>query len=184
MTDHVPDLASLFANHTIEAFRLEILPQYHVAGEWDNFQEYLTSGKLIADPDLVDYLRAAALKMRDGVKHIRARVVDTPLNDYQRFEIGIGYIPSAALGTEFFFMERANFETMLRNEFGGNFPAQDFWLFDKKDLAVMHYDEQGRFTGFEIVTNPKVIQACLILRQCMMIDGYDLDTLLDAHPDL
>lgn len=178
------DLQTFFASYTIEAFRLEILPQYRVNGEWENFQEYLSSGKIIADPGLGDYLRNTAQKINQGARHIRARVLDTPMNDYQRFETHVGYIPSAALGTDFYFIERANFKTMLHNELGGNFAATDFWLFDKKDLVLMRYDEEGRFIGAELCADPKILQACLILRQCLMIDGYDLDTLLDAHPEI
>ena len=36
-------------------------------------------------------------------------------------------------------------------------PEQDFWLFDDGPVARMHYDEQGRFLGAELVEEPDVV---------------------------
>lgn len=178
------DIQDLFATYQTEAFRLEILPQYQLDNEWSNFQRYITDDHLSAPEGLRERLIAIAEKTATGAQYLHARVIDTPIALYQRFQVLTQLIPAAALGADIRFIERENFLTLLHNEFGGNFEAQDFWLFDKTHLVVVHHDEEGRFERFEAVTDPKIVQACIILRQCLLIDCFDMDALLEAYPDL
>ena len=46
------ELSRLFEEYRTEAFRLELLPQYKVEGEWENFEIFLSTGNIIQDNDL------------------------------------------------------------------------------------------------------------------------------------
>jgi hypothetical protein len=36
-------------------------------------------------------------------------------------------------------------------------PDHDYWLFDSRMLALMHFDDEDRFLGAEVVEDPNVI---------------------------
>jgi len=36
-------------------------------------------------------------------------------------------------------------------------PADDYWLFDSRALARMHYNDDGRLTGVELDDNPAAV---------------------------
>jgi hypothetical protein len=79
----------------------------------------------------------------------RVHVVSEPLSDYLRFEIGWSYPVNAELG-----------EDIRISRAGAALPGNDYWLFDSRALARMHYDDHGRLTGVELDDNPAaVVQA-------------------------
>lgn len=45
----------------------------------------------------------------------------------------------------------------LTRDQASGLPEHDFWLFDDAKLALMHYDEEDRFLGAEMVENPATV---------------------------
>lgn len=173
------ELGQLFLNYKEEAYRLETLPFYRVKGEWENFEIYKNTGNAIQDEDLKSYLADVKSKIANGAQHIRARVLEVPVNEYQVFETKVGYIPSSELGTAFYFMNRPEFNKILESDFDNSFLLRDFWLFDNKDLAFMNYNESGEWTGFEIVSDMDIISKCKDIRKGIEANSFSLQTLMN-----
>jgi hypothetical protein len=76
-------------------------------------------------------------------------VVSEPLTDYLRFEIGWSYRLNADAG-----------EDIRISRAAAALPRDDYWLFDSRAMARLHYDGDGRLTGVELTDDPAaVVQA-------------------------
>jgi hypothetical protein len=84
-------------------------------------------------------------------------VVDVPLSEYVRFEL-VTYTESQEAGEEIRIAERKADPAL-------DYLRRDFWLFDAKTpqpfAALMEYDEQGRYLGAEVTSDPEAIKACV-----------------------
>lgn len=80
----------------------------------------------------------------------RVHVVEEPLTDYLRYEIGWSYAPNVAAGEDI---------RILPTKPGNRLalPDHDYWHFDSRDLWIMEYDEIGRFLFAELVTDAAAI---------------------------
>jgi hypothetical protein len=92
-----------------------------------------------------DWLAMLQEATREGRRFARVRVVSFPLSDYNRW----GYViaqHNIAAGEDIRYItsEQAR-ETGL--------PNHDYWLFDSRKLLRMHFDEDDRFVGGEIIEN-------------------------------
>jgi len=174
------ELSRLFEEYRTEAFRLELLPQYKVEGEWENFEIFLSTGNIIQDNDLKEYLKDVDFKITAGAKHIRARVLENPPNSYQIFETQVGYIPSYKLGTELYFINRSDFEEVIRTYFKDCSKIKDFWLFDNKDVVFFNYDNQGQWLGYEIGSKED-LKMCVKLKSLIIERSFDLMFFLEKN---
>ena len=78
----------------------------------------------------------------------RVHAVTEPLSDYLRFEIGWSYQLTAAVG-----------EDIRISRATAALPRTDYWLFDSRALARMHYDD-GRLASVDLDNDPSaVVQA-------------------------
>jgi hypothetical protein len=169
------DLQTLFENYQEEAFRLEILPQYKVEGEWEAFLEYKATGKILPDPEFESFVRDVSQKINSGAKHVRCRVLDNPLTDYEKFEIETGYKPLRDAGAEVLQIAREQFDTLLSKVSSPGFSPMDFWLFDNKTLVIMTYDKGGEWKGFEAVTDTKTVSNYILLKNRLLAESVSLN---------
>jgi hypothetical protein len=127
------------------AARLEVLDRYDVASDGGDFARYL-AGEDAPDParkkPWLDELRRDTAS---GRVWRWVHVVRGPLSDYLRFGLEWGYIPNTEAGAQVRILDLAE-----RPEPVGLI-MDDFWLFDDGAVLVMHYDDDGRFTGAEPV---------------------------------
>jgi len=79
----------------------------------------------------------------------RVRVVSDPPSDYARWLLA-GTALNVAAGEDIRYLPR-------REAIRLQLPDHDFWIFDDDRLAVMHFDDDDRFHGAEIVTDPTVV---------------------------
>ena len=140
----------------------------------DKTDTYISSGQLVADTRLVGFLRDMARAVMQGRDVTFARVIDETPTPLQRYIIRSFDIPAEALGAQCVYMERGNFLTMLRNEFGGHDAGHDFHLLDKARLV-------SHDPAIQVEENASYYT---LLRQNILIDAFGLDALLDAHPGL
>ena len=167
------EIGRLFKTYQFEAFRLETLPQYKVPGEWENFQKYLKTGEVISDTGLIEYNSDAKEMIKKGRSHIRARVIPNPISNYFIFETKVGYKPQLELGFDFYFIK----DSLFKNKSFAN--IQDFWLFDKKILLLMSYDDEGQFVSAEISDNENKIRDCIEIRNYFIDNGKPLSYIID-----
>ncbi len=142
------DFDALFDRFTYSAYRLEALPAYAVSREDPALRAFLDG---TARPErsvrTSPWMRRVAVTTAAGKVWSRTRVIDTPLTDYQRFELP-AYLESLAVGDATSVVDRS-----VVGDLG-----PDFWLFDSgtdnAHAAVMNYGDTGEFEGFELVTDP------------------------------
>lgn len=127
---------AMFRGIQSEAWRLETLPQYLVpqeAAEIEAFRE----GKRI-DPHTYSSPYTEDLKRlrNEGKRKGRAHVLTQPLSEYLRFEFSRYYAPHAVAGEDIRILDVTARENPLQG-------VQDFWLFDRSTVVLMHYEEDG-----------------------------------------
>ncbi|MFJ8842078.1 DUF6879 family protein [Streptomyces cyaneofuscatus] len=133
---------SRMQNFTREAWRLETLPVYRSPGEDGDIRDFLAGERI--DPDsyssaYTDGLRKLAA---EGKSKGRVHIVARPLTDYLRFEFMYYDVHS-----------RAGDDIRILDVTGRSSPldgAPDFWLFDRSEVVLMHYAEDGTQTGREL----------------------------------
>lgn len=153
-------IQNAFNNYKDYAFRMETLPVYKVAGEWDDYQSFLKTKKLNQSDDLKSFILGIEKMITNSNKrHIRTRVYPEFINSYLEFETKIGYIPQSKIGVEFNFIKKDDFEK-LENIYN----LQDFWLFDDKYLFLMNYSDDGVFINSETCTDENIVRSAILLK--------------------
>lgn len=143
------DLGRLFATFERSAFRFEARDAYLIPEEEERLGAFLAGRELPARVlETDDWLRLVARATRAGRQMERVRVVGRPLTDYTRFELAV-YGENITAGEDIRVVERAK----LPEGGSGQRWHQDFWLFDDQTVAILCYDEAGRFLGVEKGTN-------------------------------
>ncbi len=75
----------------------------------------------------------------------RARVMDDPLTDYNRYMIYTGRA-SAALGEDIRYLSRAEANRL-------DLPDHDFWVFDSSRLLELRFTDDGRPLGHDLIVD-------------------------------
>lgn len=136
---------ALFDTFTHSAHRLETLPAYAIP---DEDPSYLAFRDGLPRPErsvrTSQWMRRIALTTAAGKTWSRTRVIDTPLTEYQRWQIP-AYLESQTVGEQIRVVRR---EEVVLGE------GPDFWLFDDDTdvpwAVLMEYGPGGEFTGFEV----------------------------------
>ena len=79
----------------------------------------------------------------EGRQFARVRVVSLPLTDYSRFGVWCAQFTNGA-GEDIRYLTRDKAEV-------AGLPNHDFWLFDSSKLVRMHFDDDDRFLGGEVI---------------------------------
>lgn len=143
----------LFNNFRHTVVRLEALPAYSVGGaEAERIEAWRQhrprpERSVRTSPWLA---RIAVTTATEQKAWQRVRVVDEPITEYQRYQLD-SYVESQAAGEQV--------AVVARSRAGVTGP--DFWLFDAghdtAKAAIMRYDEDGHWLGFDVVTDPATV---------------------------
>lgn len=131
-----------FDSFAYEAFRLETLPSYGVAGEDEELQIFLSTGELVI-PDDDPWLTRVRQFRATGRWVGRVHVLRRPLTDYLRYEFAV-YAHTVRHGEDVRILDLADHPDV-------EMPTQDFWLFDDARVVRMDYDADGRQLGRELL---------------------------------
>jgi hypothetical protein len=88
----------------------------------------------------LDMLRETTV---EGRRFARVRLVSLPLTDYSRFGVWCAHFTNGA-GEDIRYLTRDKAEV-------AGLPNHDFWLFDSSKLVRMHFDDDDRFLGGEVI---------------------------------
>lgn len=134
---------AMFRGIQTEAWRLETLPQYLVPQESSELEAF-RAGKRI-DPHTYSSPYTEDLKRLqvEGKRKGRVHVVTQPLSEYLRFEFSRYYEPHVRAGEDIRILDVTDRENPLEG-------VQDFWLFDRSTVVLMHYEEDGTQIGREL----------------------------------
>ena len=141
----MPSLGEAFESFQQEAMRLEGLPIYRVDEETDAWAAFTAGRK----PDMsfhegwLDHVRQVVASDR---RHLRIRLLSDPPTDYERFELEHPYPLNVAAGEE------------VRTLTGAT-ELTDCWIFDRRLVYRMVYDEAGKFLSAEPLSESSAVVA-------------------------
>jgi hypothetical protein len=139
----------LFTRFEHTAYRLETLQQYDVSYEEESYAVFLAGHPAPTDAAKNEWTNMIAAAASSGKSFRRVHIINEPLSDYLRYEIGWSYGPNVQAGEDV---------RILVGQPGPlGLPGRDYWLFDSRDLWVMEYDDEGRFIYAERIDDPAVI---------------------------
>ncbi|MFD7221621.1 DUF6879 family protein [Streptomyces sp. NPDC059883] len=148
------EFESMFETCEHSAWRLESRSRYASDEETETYRRFARgedSGWDLDDPWCVVRREQTAL----GKRFERVRVVDSPPTVGQRYLLDNAR-RNSAVGENIRNLWRAD-ATRLQ------LPEDDFWLFDSRVIARLHFDDEDQLTGVELITDPvEVSRACQV----------------------
>jgi hypothetical protein len=164
------EVSACFDRFRVSAWRLETLQRYTMAAEQERIRGWqegraLPQRSIRTDP----WLRRVALSTVQGKQWGRVHLVERPLSDYMRYEIG-EYIVSAVVGEEIRIAERAAHPGLAA-------VGPDFWLFDADSpqdayAIIMSYGADGVWLGADLTRDPDSLERCRQVRD--MVVGHSV----------
>jgi hypothetical protein len=153
------DFNHLFNRFRYEAFRLEVQPSYAADYEREAFEEFLRGEPRPGDQWdwFASWLTEIRKATSQGRQIIRVRIVDEPPTDYQRFELYMARWNVDA-GETLSYLDRSTAKRI------GLPVVDDWWLFDRRQLAVMRFSPTGIPQGGEIIDDSRLVHRHRIWR--------------------
>lgn len=136
------DWAARFDSFQREAWRLETLPEYRVPQEAEEIGAFLAGESIDPHAYSNEYTDDLKRLRQEGKSKGRVHIVTRPLSDYLRFEF-MYYEPHAWAGEEIRILD----VTERPNPLEG---VQGFWMFDRSEVVLMHYEADGTQISREI----------------------------------
>lgn len=143
-----PEWAKLFTSYTASAYRLEGQQTYSSPTEDVHLARFLADEPL--EFDLSWRLSKTSARIAAGRTETTVRVVVEPPTDYTRMELTV-YPELVAAG------EEIRIIAVPDGSWPVGQPRHDYWLFDDRDVWRMHYGDDFRFTGAELLDDPGAI---------------------------
>ncbi|MFI8371708.1 DUF6879 family protein [Streptomyces sp. NPDC085466] len=141
----------LFETFEHTAWRLETRRGYASDRQDPDYQEFLATGSSpcdLTEPWFVN-IRAQV----DAGKTIgRVRIADDPPTTEQLFLLDYSR-HNAASGEDIRYLWRESAQTL---------PAEDFWIFDSRIVALLRFDDDDNMLDIELITEPaRVVRYCV-----------------------
>jgi hypothetical protein len=161
--DRVPKLISLdefgrlFTTFEHSAWHLETRRGYASDREDPSYAEFLETGTAAMDLDS-EWCTNITRQTSSGKYVGRVRVVDAPPTKGQLYLLDYARC-NAATGEDVRNLWRADADR-------AHLPAEDFWIFDSRLVAVLRFDDDDAFHDVEIITDPAEV-----LRYCQVRDA-------------
>ncbi|MDT0543823.1 MULTISPECIES: DUF6879 family protein [Streptomyces] len=131
-----------FRDFQSEAWRLETLPAYKVPQEEEGIRAYLAGERIDPHAYVNEYTEDLKRVRREGKSKGRVHIVTRPLSAYLRYEF-MYYRPHVWAGEDIRIMDVTGRENPLAG-------VRDFWMFDKKEVVLMHYQADGTQISREV----------------------------------
>ncbi|MEU6979138.1 MULTISPECIES: DUF6879 family protein [unclassified Streptomyces] len=155
--ERVPELVDretfrrLFATFEHTAWRLETRRGYASDREDPDYQAFLATGSSPCDPDEPWFVNIRA-QVDAGKTVGRVRIADRPPTTEQLFLLDYAR-HNAASGEDIRYLWR---------EDAAGLPAEDFWIFDSRIVALLRFDDEDNMLGIELITEPaEVVRYCV-----------------------
>lgn len=135
----------MFTSLRHSAWRLETRRRYATDEATETYRQFAAGQAVtwdVDDPWCVERREQAAL----GKRFERVRILDEPPTEGQRYLLDNAR-RNAAVGEDIRTLPRAKAEDL-------RLPREDFWIFDARVVALLHFDDADQMTGVELVTSP------------------------------
>ena len=137
------EFSSAFSNFKDKAFRLELLGEYNIPEEAEQFRRFLEGAPPPEIPPHEEWLQYVRARRSEHKQIARVRGFSYPLSSYLKFETEWGYVHSIRAGEEVGALPIEEHRDLLESV-----PViKDFWLFDDEHAYFVEYDFLGRFLG-------------------------------------
>jgi hypothetical protein len=131
-----------FREFESEAWRLEALPEYKVPQEEEEIRAYLAGERIDPLTHSNSYTEDLKRVRREGKNKGRVHIVSRPLTTYLQYEF-MYYRPHVRAGEDIRILDITDRPNPLEG-------VQDFWMFDKSTVILMHYEADGRQIDREV----------------------------------
>ncbi|GHF73856.1 DUF6879 family protein [Streptomyces thermodiastaticus] len=135
----------MFTTLKYSAWRLETRRRYAWDEQQDTYHRFLEHGRVdwdLDDPWCQERREQAAL----GKAFQRVRILDEPPTEGQRYLLDNAR-RNSAVGETIRVLARSKADEL-------HLPREDFWLFDARVVALLHFDQDDEMTGVELITDP------------------------------
>ncbi|MFE1150548.1 DUF6879 family protein [Streptomyces albidoflavus] len=147
----------LFETFQHTAWRLETRGGYASDREDPDYQEFLATGSAPCDLNEPWFVNIKA-QTEAGKTVGRVRIADKPMTTGQRFLLDYSRY-NAAVGEDIRYLWR---------EDAADLPAEDFWIFDSRLVALLHFDDADNIVNIELITEPAEVVRYAIVRDAAM----------------
>jgi hypothetical protein len=140
----------LFESFEHTAFRLEVRDRYNEPSEAESIRRFLAGEPENVYDHFQEWLALVRAATEEGRRFSRVRVVSVPLTDYSRYGIAYARHTNAA-GDDIRYVTRDRARSI-------GLPDHDYWLFDSRKIARLHFDESDdRLLGVEVIEDPVAV---------------------------
>ncbi|WP_153813202.1 DUF6879 family protein [Streptomyces sp. SUK 48] len=157
--ERVPELVDrdtfrrLFETFEHTAWRLETRRGYASDRQDPDFQMFLATGTTILDPGEPWFINIKA-QTEAGKRVGRVRIADKPPTTEQLFLLDYAR-HNAAVGEDIRYRWREDADR-------AGLPAEDFWIFDSRIVALLNFDDADNLRNIELITEPaEVVRYCI-----------------------
>ncbi|MGX1908988.1 DUF6879 family protein [Streptomyces phaeochromogenes] len=148
---HVPQIITaeefgrMFTTLKHSAWRLETRGRYAWDEQQPEYQQFLAEGRV--DWDLEDpWCLGRREQSAQGKRFERVRILDEPATEGQRYLLD-NAARNTAVGEDIRVLTRGQADEL-------GLPCEDFWIFDSRVVALLHFDDADEMGDIELITNP------------------------------
>ncbi|MFE2550810.1 DUF6879 family protein [Streptomyces sp. NPDC059355] len=167
------EFETMFVTCEHNAWRLESRRRYASDEETDTYRRFITGEDPawdLDDPWCVTRREQTSL----GKRFERVRIVDNPPTVGQRYLLDNAR-RNNAVGEDIRNLWRSDAERL-------RLPADDFWLFDSRVIAYLHFDDEDQLTEVELITDPVEVSRACQVRDAAWHHAVPYDTFADQMP--
>ncbi|MET9809032.1 DUF6879 family protein [Streptomyces halstedii] len=170
--DRVPEMVDrdtfrrLFTTFEHTAWRLETRRGYASDRQDPDFQAFLATGSSPCDPEEPWFLNIRT--QTDAGKTVgRVRIADNPPTTEQRFLLDYAR-HNTAVGEDIRYLWREDADQ-------ATLPAEDFWIFDSRIVALLRFDDEDTMLDIELITEPAQVVRYATIRDAAMHHAVPYD---------
>jgi hypothetical protein len=170
--ERVPELVDretfrrLFETFEHTAWRLETRRGYASDRQDPDYQAFLATGSSTWDPNEPWFINIR--RQTDAGKQVgRVRIADNPPTTEQLFLLDYAR-HNAAVGEDIRYLWRQDADR-------AGLPAEDFWIFDSRLVALLHFDDADNLLNIELITEPAEVVRYSIVRDAAVHHAVPYD---------
>ncbi|WP_346728091.1 DUF6879 family protein [Streptomyces sp. ISID311] len=160
------EFQELFRTFEHSAWRLETRRGYASDRETKTYREFVETGTVTWDLDN-EWCRNMQAQTAAGKRVGRVRIVDDPPTTGQLYLLNNAK-RNAATGEDMRNLWRADAERL-------QLPAEDFWIFDSRFIALLHFDEADTLLHVELITEPAEVMRYAQARDAALHHSYPFE---------
>ncbi|MEU7556890.1 DUF6879 family protein [Streptomyces eurythermus] len=154
-TIDLEEFGGLFSKFEHTAWRLETRRRYASDEATDTYRQFVETGEADWTFDH-PYCKAIREQTSQGKRVERVRIVDEPPTTGQLYLLDNAK-RNSVMGEDIRNLWRADADRL-------RLPAEDFWLFDSRLIALLRFDDDDQLTHVDLITEPAEVVRCCMVR--------------------